>query len=158
MPHHGELAAVIVRGVVRVSDQDEASIDFEEEDPFLTRCREQLENAFREYDRLILTVSSGILAITAAFYHRSTTPQHGATWLVLCWVFLLAAIFCVAASLLTEQAHLRHLIKVNGKVKDDETDQRLRRATAWLNRGSGGFFFFGTLFLVVYLCLNVKGV
>jgi hypothetical protein len=129
---------------------------FEEEDRYLTGLRSQLENSYREYDKLILSVSSGILAISAAFF-RGTTEPHKHVWLlVACWICLLVAIFIVALSLLFEQILTRQLIRQNG-VSGSASDN-WRTTILWTNAFSGLSFVVGALLLVIYLCLNVKGV
>ncbi len=129
---------------------------YEPEDPYLTGLRAQLENAHREYDKLILSVSSGILAISAAFFHRTAVPHHDVQLLIGSWISLLVAIFVVATSLIFEQILVRHLIHVNG-ASDDRGDH-LRTIVLWSNAVSGLAFVIGVVFLVVYLSVNVNGV
>jgi VIT1/CCC1 family predicted Fe2+/Mn2+ transporter len=129
---------------------------FEKEDPYLTGLRSQLESAYREYDKLILSVSSGILAISAAFFHETVAPHLHVRLLITCWIALLVAIFTVAISLLIEQVLTRHLIRQNGE--PDPTGDHLRTKILWLNAFSGISFVVGALFLVIYLCVNVNGV
>ena len=130
-------------------------IEFRTEDEYITGLRAELENSFREFDKLILTVSSGILALSVAFFGKGEGAHHHAGYLMVSWGALLLAILLVAVSLLVEQAHKKHLIFNDGH--SDKKERRLFKAIGLLNLSSGITFLLGVVFLVLYLWINVKG-
>jgi hypothetical protein len=139
-----------------MSDSDANSGKFIDEPHYIAQLRSELENSYREFDKLILTVSSGILALSVSFFSGSAAEHHLAVLLMASWVFFLLAIVSVAVSFLAEQKHKRHLLSKNGE--SDDVEKKLGKRIKVLNLSSGGAFLLGIVFLFLYLMFNVKGV
>jgi hypothetical protein len=124
-------------------------------DPLGSQLRAELENSYRAYDTLILSVASGILGLTTVFFDREANGRHLVILLFASWSLLFVSIGSVAMSLIAEQAHKRYLISVRdvGDARADELDKR----TKWWNWSAAGCLAAGVLMLVVFLGLNVKG-
>lgn len=129
--------------------------EFRNEDEIMAGLRAGLETSFREFDKFVLTVSSGILALSVVFFDKSGVAHSHVNWLIASWIAFLLAILSVAASLWVEQAHKKRLILNNGA--SDEKERQLFKMIGWLNWLSGGTFLLGIVLLVVYLWVSVIG-
>lgn len=80
----------------------------------------RLTDAYREADKLIVTVSSGVLALSVAFFDRTNLPKN-IDALRVAWVVLPLTVLLVLVSLLCEQQDRRRRIKEldNGKMDTD---------------------------------------
>lgn len=80
----------------------------------------RLTDAYREADKLIITVSSGVLALSVAFFNRTNLPKSIEA-LRLAWVVLPLTVLIVLVSLLLEQRDRRRRITEldNGKMDTD---------------------------------------
>jgi hypothetical protein len=132
------------------------NVDYRDEDEFMKALRAQLDTSFREFDKLILSVSSGVLAFSVAFFNQSGTAHRHVTILMVSWGAFLLAIVSVAVSLWVEQAHKLYLIETDAR--SDTRERFLFRTIGWLNKTSGGTFLLGVVTLVLYLWFDVKGV
>lgn len=81
---------------------------------------ERLTDAYREADKLIVTVSSGVLALSVAFFDRSNLSNNIEA-LRVAWIVLPLTVLIVLASLLLEQKDRRRRIKQldSGKMDSD---------------------------------------
>lgn len=114
----------------------------------------RLSDAYREADKLVVTVSSGVLALSVAFLGSVDAPSE--IWLIRsAWVALLIAVTCVLGSLLMEQADKRRRIKQIDK-GEDETDGTTDDFTNILNLGGFISFLVGLTALAWFLCANTN--
>lgn len=114
----------------------------------------RLADAYREADKLIVTVSSGVLALSVAFLGSVDAPSE--IWLLRsAWIGLLVAVACVLGSLLMEQADKRRRIKQLDKGRD-ETDGRTDVLTNILNIAGFASFLLGLTALAWFLCANTN--
>lgn len=114
----------------------------------------RLADAYREADKLIVTVSSGVLALSVAFLGSVDAPSE--IWLLRsAWIALLVAVACVLGSLLMEQADKRRRIKQLDKGRD-ETDGKTDGFTNVLNIAGFTSFLIGLTALAWFLCANTN--
>jgi hypothetical protein len=114
----------------------------------------RLADAYREADKLIVTVSSGVLALSVAFLGSVDAPSE--VWLLRsAWIALLVAVVCVLCSLLMEQADKRRRIKQLDKGLD-ETDGKTDGFTNALNIAGFASFLIGLSALAWFLCANTN--
>ena len=112
----------------------------------------RLTDAYREADKLIVTVSSGVLALSVAFLGRVDKPSE--TWaLRAAWIALLVAVASVLGSILLEQSDKRRRIKRIDKGKN-ETDGITDSFINLLNISGFTSFFLGLSGLAFFLCAN----
>ena len=114
----------------------------------------RLADAYREADKLIVTVSSGVLALSVAFLGRSEKPVE--IWLLrLAWIALLVAVGFVLGSILMEQADKRRRIQQLDN-DEDETNGKTDTFTNLLNIGGFTTFLLGLIALAAFLCVNTN--
>lgn len=112
----------------------------------------RLTDAYREADKLIVTVSSGVLALSVAFLGRVDKPSE--TWaLRAAWIALLVAVASVLGSILLEQTDKHRRIKRIDKGKN-ETDGITDSFINLLNIAGFTSFFLGLSGLALFLCAN----
>ena len=121
-----------------------------------TRRREFLEQglstAYRESDKLVVSVSSGVLALSIAFLDKSKAI-HGVCLLWAAWLCLLFAIVCVVVSLLFERHDKRRRIQQLYDA-EDETGGATDTFTAVANGTGIVSFLLGLISLAAFLCYN----
>ena len=133
-------------------------------DPSIDRYRKFLvqadHKASEAYDKAVMTLSGGTLAISLTFIKDVVpTPQAGTTWLLFAaWEFLALSITAILASMLTSQWALRKAI--------DQVDRdEIRRRTpggwfTWITSGlsiiAGLAFVLGVVFLARFAISNMQ--
>ena len=121
-----------------------------------TRRREFLEQglstAYRETDKLVVSVSSAVLALSIAFLDKNKAI-HGVCLLWAAWLGLLVAIVCVLVSLLFERHDKRRRIEQLYKGKR-ETGGATDTFTAVANGAGVITFLIGLISLAAFLCYN----
>lgn len=111
-----------------------------------------LSAAYREADKLIVSVSSAVLALSVAFIGQVEEPAQ--SWAIKwSWFLLLAAIITVLASLVVEQQDKRSRIKHIDKGERDGYGP-LDTAVNVLNIFGIGLFVVGLGFLCWFLTSN----
>lgn len=123
----------------------------------------QLSNS-ENFDRSILSLSSGILAVSVAFVRGSTAPQalqHTAL-LSTSWVAFAVAIVFTLASFVTSQKaiekHLEFAAQYYLQNQDDALGRNsgFRTATSWLGGLAGISFVVGIGFTIAFAILNLR--
>jgi hypothetical protein len=114
----------------------------------------RLTDAYRESDKLIVTVASGVLGLSVAFLDRLNNPCQ--VWMLqLAWVSLALSVGSVLASLLLEQADRRRRIEQLDS-GDEETDGKTDGLINMTNIAGVSGFLLGLGSLVAFLCVNIK--
>lgn len=113
----------------------------------------ELHSAYREADKIIVTVSSGVLALSIALVTQAGLTRYA--WVVeLSWVLFLTAILLVLSSIFCEiQDKRRRITQLNAVAVDSSAwqDHMLKM----LNILSATTFFSAVVCLVVFLCANM---
>jgi hypothetical protein len=118
--------------------------------------RERLENelaeAYREVDKILVTVASGVVAISVALIGN---VKHAVeTWSIRSsWILMFATVLSVLISLRFEQADKRKRIAATYTGRD-EVDGALTKAIRYLNLTSILTFIGGLLGLGWFLWMN----
>jgi hypothetical protein len=113
------------------------------------------------YDKAILTLSSGFLALSLSFI-KEILPAGSITWtglLYASWVLLALAIISTVISFRVSNAAIEGQLGQAQRYyqeKDENayTKSKLSRSVDWLNNVSGGLFIFGVVLTVVFVILN----
>jgi len=113
------------------------------------------------YDKAILTLSSGFLALSLSFI-KEIFPAGSITWtglLYASWASLALAIISTVISFRLSNAAIEGQLGQAHryyKEKDESalTKSILSRSVDWLNNVSGGLFIFGVLLTVAFVILN----
>lgn len=114
----------------------------------------RLTESYREVDRVIVSVGSGILAISVAFLNQDSNPL--AMWaLKISWVAMLIAVLSVLLSLLFEQADKRRRIKQIDS-NQNETDGYRDTLIVGLNAVGVLAFIGGLLAIAFFLLENAR--
>lgn len=124
----------------------------EQEDPFVTALRGRLDTAYREADRILVTVSSGVLALSVAFVNNTERPMSALGLIQSAWALFLGTIAAVLVSLFVEQRD-----KVDRIVADGFATKRSKafgRWQAWLNGVALWAFLAGSVCLFLFLISN----
>jgi len=123
-----------------------------------------LLSSHEQYDRAILTLSTGLLGLSVAFVRPNTgTPaaQMSCT-LVLSWLCLLVAIIATVLSLLASQLATRRAIDDAHNLYRLKKLETLQSTNAWsevtkvLNLCSAAGFLLGAVLTVVFVILTGK--
>jgi hypothetical protein len=114
----------------------------------------RLTDAYREADKLIVTVSSGVLGLSVAFLGKVNEP--GQAWVLQAgWIALGLAVVFVFVSLLMEQAdRRRRIIQIDSRL--DETDGLTDSLMNAMNVAGVVSFLVGLGSLVAFLCSNIN--
>ncbi len=114
----------------------------------------RLTDSYREVDRLIISVGSGVLAISVAFLESGSTPIE--SWAIkLSWGAMFIAVLSVLISLLFEQADKRRRIN-QIDADQEETDGCLDIFINAFNVIGIMTFIGGLLFLAYFRLANTK--
>ena len=113
------------------------------------------------YDKAILTLSSGFLALSLSFI-KEILPAGSITWtglLYVSWVLLTLAIISTVISFRLSNAAIEAQLRqahryYKEKVESASTKSKLSRSVDWLNNVSGGLFIVGVILTVVFVILN----
>ncbi len=111
------------------------------------------EKATDSFDRAVMTLSGGALAISITFIHEvARKPRH--VWVVgIGWGFFAVSLLLILWSFLTSERAIVKMVKQ----LDDEVEEIPRgKLTDRLNWLSAGAFVVGVVFLVSFACLNVS--
>jgi hypothetical protein len=126
-----------------------------EADGFATRreaIQSRLADAYREIDRLIVTVSSAVLALSVAFLQWVQLPE-ALPLAIICWVSLLIAILLVLLSLQIEVEDKRNRIAQLNVGSWDKGGQ-IDLVLDWTNRIAMFAFANGLIMLTAFLITN----
>jgi hypothetical protein len=126
----------------------------EHEDPFVTSLRGRLDTAYREADRILVTVSSGVLALSVAFVSNSTMPMCALQLIQYAWGLFIMTIIAVLVSLFVEQRDKVDLIKAGGR--EAKRTKIFGRWQAWLNGLALATFLLGCVSLFLFLISNTQ--
>ena len=121
--------------------------------------RNQLEgwlaSGYREADKIIVTVSSGVLAFSAAFVRDIGKLKQNAS-VSLAFALLVAAIGCVLLSIIIEQRDMRSRINMINAGKDEGGYTWRNRMIGLLNVLSSSCFLAGIGSIAWFLMSNVQ--
>ena len=115
--------------------------------------REALLSSSNQFDSAILTISSGMLALSLGFI-KEVVPFKGAVWLeflMASWCLLGGAVLSTVLSFLFSQKAIRTCLE-----SSDSSDGGWSRATTVNNIVSASAFILGVLLTVVFVILNLK--
>jgi len=126
----------------------------------LTSERERLVEAHhvatRDFDRAVITLSGGALALSVTFIH-DVVPHAHETWrLVGAWSLLGASLLLMVASFVTSQAGLLRSIQAIDNREVDSHEQGYFRATRALNLTSAIAMVAGFGFLAWFSFANIN--
>jgi hypothetical protein len=119
-----------------------------------------LLDAYREADKLIVTVSSAVLALSVAFVGQIDNPVNTES-LKFAWTLFLAAIGTVLMSLVFEQRErIARIARIDKAIKDTDVDHRDARrwwgkVAGYLNIAGVVSFFFALFQLASFLSANL---
>lgn len=123
-----------------------------------------LQSAHEQYDRAILTLSTGLLGLSVTFIKSdsATAAPPLRCLLVLSWVFLLLAIISTLVSFLFSQRALRKALNDAHELYILKRNEVLQKKNVWsqatelLNAASGCFFLTGALLTVLFVTFQGK--
>lgn len=141
----------------------------------IAHCEEEANAAFEaankdqaEYDKQLLTLSSGFLAVVLAFV-KDIVPLKDVVCLACLYLALLALVLCILLVLISYQAsslinvRLREYWegrKSNAEIQNRHTvvafPEKLSKCVECLNRSSGIAFSLGILFLLIFFIVNIN--
>ena len=115
------------------------------------------QKSYEDYDKALLTMSGGALAISFAFLKNivGEDPVLCRSLLIIAWSLWTATILTVISSFLISQRAFRKAIKQldNGK-KETELGGIADKFTHWLNLAGGIFFLLGVILMVIFASYN----
>jgi hypothetical protein len=116
--------------------------------------------ASSDFDKAVMTLSGGALAISIAFVHDvAPQPVQGSTlWLGFSWAFLVVSLVAILAGLVTTEFALRRAIhQVDaGTIYSEVPGGVFARATFYLNVIAASTFITGVVFLVTFALMNIR--
>lgn len=116
------------------------------------RLQDELSVAYREADKILVAVASGVIAVSVAFIGNIEHPTD--TWTIRAsWVLMIITVLSVLTSLLCEQADRRKRLDMIFDGKDEE-DTAYTTASKILNKVSIGTFALGLLSMAWFLWVN----
>jgi hypothetical protein len=124
---------------------------------------EKINHNQGEYDKQLLTLSSGFLAVTLAFI-KDVVPLKDAVHLSLLYSSLASLALCIMLVLFSFQFSISGQLKARdyweSKKAGVDEDFPYWHATclSWLNRTSGVCFGIGVLSVVLFVTLNIREV
>jgi hypothetical protein len=134
-----------------------------------TKCDKEVDDVFKridddqgEYDKQLLTLSSGFLAVSLAFI-KDVVPLKDAEYLFLLYSSFALLASCIILVLFSYQFSISGQLKAKDYWENERnhgTPQAFPHWHAecikWLNRFSGVFFGIGVLLVVFFVILNIK--
>ena len=153
-----------LRELVEASETESASELYSPQE-----CRKESDEAFKrvdndqaEYDKQLLTLSSGFLAVSLAFI-KDVVPLKDADFIWLLYISFSLLAFCILLVLFSYQFSISGNMKVkdywdsraNGS-HDRDFPMAYARIIKWLNRVSGLLFGLGVCSLVLFVILNLN--
>jgi hypothetical protein len=143
--------------------------DIEERKKIYAATRQDLLNRnlsnSEKYDNAILTLSTGILAISLAFI-KDIVPLNIASFailLLMSWCLFGLAIVSTLVSFVLSQFAIKRQLDYAEKYYLDRKDEyltkknRLARFTEYANYTSGGFFIIGIITTIIFVSVNISG-
>jgi len=116
-------------------------------------------DASRGFDKTIVTLSAGSLALSLVYLERIVHQPACAWVLVLAWALLILALFVVLVACLTSEKAMEIQRDINDQIYTNKTHKgrlanRAAKATEILNRLSLLSFILGVIMLLVFAWLN----
>lgn len=114
------------------------------------------QDASDAFDRALMTLSAGSLALSIAFV-KDIAPDPVAVWpLKLSWILMgLALLFIVTSFAMSVQVHKQLIDGIDAKRSYDDEPWWVRSGVSWLNGLSGGGFVAGAALLILFAMKNV---
>jgi hypothetical protein len=123
--------------------------------PRRERLENELSDAYREVDKILVTVASGVVAVSVALIGNVKHPID--VWAIRAsWMLMIGTVVAVLVSLLCEQVDKRRRIKKTYE-RRDEVDGLFTRGIKYLNVLSIVTFVLGLSSLGWFLWTNTKG-
>lgn len=118
------------------------------------RLEDELSNAYREADKILVAVSSGVIAVSVALIGNIAEPVQ--TWSIRAsWIFMIVTVLTVLLSLVTERAdRIFRLDRLHRKKKEKENCYTA--LSRFLNNVSTSTFIFGLTALAWFLWANTN--
>jgi hypothetical protein len=123
-------------------------------------CHEAINKEQADYDKQLLTLASGLLAVVVAFV-KDVVPLRAAIWVALFYFALAFFIACILCVLISYQVSIFGHYKVrkfwqNHKIGSDYTKfpYGIARWITWINLASGVLFFFAIISLGIFIIAN----
>lgn len=122
--------------------------------PRRDRLEDELSAAYREVDKILVSVAAGVIAVSVAFVGNIPTPVD--TWTIrTAWVLMIGTVLSVLVSLLCEQGDRRRRLDANHR-RIAETDGTLTKAIKYLNWTSIATFIAGLAAMGWFLWVNTN--
>lgn len=117
--------------------------------------RQADHTASRDFDKAVMTLAAGALAVSIAFVHDVAPSPIHTSWLGVAWgLFSLSLVLILLSFLMSQHALRREMQVLAGDREDDAPGGWLGRATVGLDRGSAGALVSGVVALVVFALYN----
>lgn len=123
------------------------------DETFLRDLRNRLDTAYREADKLLVSVSTGVLALSVAFVGSSEDWLCFTQAIKVSWGLFFATILFVLISLLVEQRDKQERIKSNGFAH--LSAKKLTCWLNWLNLSALATFGLACVALLIFLFMNI---
>jgi len=117
-----------------------------------SHLREALLSSSNQFDHAVLTLSSGLLALSLAFI-KDIVPLKDAQWmnlLFVSWCLLGFAILSTVISFLASQKAIRNCLEESGS-----DGGAWSKTTTWINISSAAFFVVGVSSTVIFVIKNL---
>lgn len=142
--------------------RDEGIIRADKCDKEIDDLFKRIDNDQSEYDKQVLTLSSGFLAVSLAFI-KDVVPLKDAGYLSLLYVSFVLLGLCVISVLLSYQFSISGQLKAKAYWESEKNNPGGRafpyghaECAKWWNRLSGLLFGFGISFTVLFVILNIQ--
>lgn len=120
---------------------------------------ERSHKANESYDKAVMALSSGALAVSLTFLHDIVPHPRASSVFLLgaAWLLLVLSLVAIFASLLTSQFAFRTAITQvdSGIIQDSRAGGLYASITVWLNVASGALFVFGLASLMWFALTNI---
>jgi hypothetical protein len=150
-------------------NQSKENITTTPEEPTHSEIQKEIDEVYStinedqgDYDKQLLTLSSGFLAVSLAFI-KDIVPLNDAIYLWFLYLSFILLVLCVFSVLFSYQFSIAGLFKAKeywdnllvGK-KNATFPYIYAHRIGIINRISGSFFFFGVVSLVLFVILNLN--